>query len=118
VWTKLLNAAAGKLLWSKEKYYKEGVSKIYTTDDPTKVTFNITVSMEAFMVVSYANNLKKYKKMREDIANNAKRGLYTNGDLMLCIELNLNLGGGSDKFLFLFDAMLSSLLIDLPAVRP
>jgi hypothetical protein len=80
IWTKLLNAAAGKLAWSKEKFYKEGVSKLYVNDSDTgQHCFNINVSMEAFAVVTYANNKTKYEKIREDKANNKSRGEWQVG---------------------------------------
>ena len=91
VWTRLLSAAAGKVHWNKDKYYRELISQLYQSGNAgsNKSIFNIPVTMEAFMAVAYDNNYEKNKAIWEDKENKVtpqgKRGRAAQGWIIIVI---------------------------------
>lgn len=53
-------------MWNKDNYYRELVSTLYESEESGKHYFNIPVAMEAFLLVAYENNYRKYKAIVED----------------------------------------------------
>ena len=71
----MLPAAVGKTLWNKEKFYSITVSHIYTETDEKgnqQKVFNIPIGLEAFMLVCWENNYKKYQEILKDQKNPPK----------------------------------------------
>jgi hypothetical protein len=73
----------GKHVWNKDNYYRELVSTLYESVESGKYYFNIPVAMEAFLLVAYENNYRKYKAIIEDkkTGEEATRGMLLLGEL-------------------------------------
>ena len=69
VWTRLMPAAFGKSIWNKENCTKTLVSQLFAAkkDGKRMKQFNISLALEAFMVVVYENNYEKWNQMIDDM---------------------------------------------------
>lgn len=80
IWTRLMPAAFGKSIWNKENCTKTLVSQLFVTkkDGKRMKQFNISLALEAFMVVVYENNFQKWNEMIEDMRTPPveDRGMY------------------------------------------
>lgn len=77
VWTRLLPAGAGKTYWNKTLAHKCLVTDLLHVKDDEGTDahrYRLPLSLEAFMLVTYENNLVKWKERLGDMVAGIKRG--------------------------------------------